>query len=159
MHDGSFGTLDEVVDHYAAGGMIARRPTLSADLDPDLVLSAEERAQLVAFLATLSSEDPPRPASSRRASNRPVSRAVPRRDDARRTEEQALRPRSRVAPGRRGPHDRQTTITRTHNVMVTDPRIPFTSEAQEPGDSVVVPFPEAGTTWWCAASTPRCGCR
>ena len=61
MHDGSLATLEDVVAHYA-GGVVAR-PTLSADLKRGLNLSGEERAQLVAFLATLSSDDPPRPAA------------------------------------------------------------------------------------------------
>src|SRR3712207_9014269 len=45
-------TLEEVVDHYA--DRVLPRPTLSADLPRRLDLSAEERAQLVAFLGTLS---------------------------------------------------------------------------------------------------------
>ena len=61
MHDGSLASLEAVVAHYAEG--VVRRPTLSADLKPRLDLSPEERGQLVAFLATLSSDDPPRPAA------------------------------------------------------------------------------------------------
>jgi len=61
MHDGSLAGFEDVVDHYA--DRVVRRPTLSADLPQRLDLSATERAQLVAFLNTLSSNDPPRPAS------------------------------------------------------------------------------------------------
>ncbi len=61
MHDGSLAAFEDVVDHYANG--IVDRPTLSADLPRSIELSKTERAQLVAFLNTLSSDDPPRPAS------------------------------------------------------------------------------------------------
>jgi cytochrome c peroxidase len=58
MHDGRFGTLEEVVEHYSRG---VRR---SAALDPNLAkhpeagiqLTAEEKADLVAFLRSLSDE-------------------------------------------------------------------------------------------------------
>ena len=33
---------------------------------------------------------------------------------------------------------------RTHNVRIDDPRMTFTSNAQEPGDSVVIAFPDPG---------------
>jgi cytochrome c peroxidase len=60
MHDGSKRTLQEVVDHYAGG--FTERPGLSSNLVRKLTLSAAERAQLVAFLKTLSSDTPPHPA-------------------------------------------------------------------------------------------------
>src|SRR6185312_4369949 len=50
--------LEDVIAHYANG--VAERPTLSADLKRTLDLSPEERAQLAVFVATLSSDDPPR---------------------------------------------------------------------------------------------------
>lgn len=54
MHDGSLATLEDVVDHYA-GGLI-ERPSLAPTVVRDLALSDEEKAALVAFLRTLSSE-------------------------------------------------------------------------------------------------------
>ena len=51
MHDGSIATLDEVLDHYAAGGR-ARSP-LTSDLLVGFVLSADERADVIAFLDSL----------------------------------------------------------------------------------------------------------
>lgn len=54
MHDGSLPTLERVVAHYA-GGFLAR-PSLSTNLDRNLRLTAGERADLIAFLKTLSSE-------------------------------------------------------------------------------------------------------
>ncbi|MBS0659171.1 MAG: cytochrome C peroxidase [Verrucomicrobia bacterium] len=72
MHDGRFGTLEEVVAHYAGG--VQR----SATLDPFLArlpaggvpLSADDQRALVAFLRTLTDETipprPPRPPEFRR---------------------------------------------------------------------------------------------
>ena len=57
MHDGSFDTLEQVIDHYAAGGS----PTDPAQ-DPlirPLALSREDRAALVAFLRALTAPHPP----------------------------------------------------------------------------------------------------
>jgi cytochrome c peroxidase len=57
MHDGRFGTLEEVLEHYRSGV----RP--SATLDPllsdgGLPLSSEEGAAIIAFLRTLTDEGP-----------------------------------------------------------------------------------------------------
>ncbi len=58
MHDGRFGTLEEVVAHYDHA--LTRSPTLDPNLakhpESGLHLSAEDQAALVAFLKTLSSE-------------------------------------------------------------------------------------------------------
>ena len=56
MHDGSLTTLAEVIDHYDSG--FVRRDSLSDEMKP-LELSGEEKADLVAFLETLSSRDDP----------------------------------------------------------------------------------------------------
>ena len=54
MHDGSLATLQAVVAHYAGG--FVRRPTLAPNMNRRLRLTAQEKADLVAFLRTLSSE-------------------------------------------------------------------------------------------------------
>ncbi|WP_100657710.1 cytochrome-c peroxidase [Alteromonas flava] len=60
MHDGRFGTLEEVVEHYNSG--IQSHPTLSPALtdangDPvRLNFTAEEKSALVAFLKTLTDD-------------------------------------------------------------------------------------------------------
>ncbi len=54
MHDGSLATLEDVVDHYSSGLVI--RPSLAPTLVRDLKLTETEKASLVAFLKTLSSE-------------------------------------------------------------------------------------------------------
>ncbi len=60
MHDGSLATLNDVIRHYVSG--VVERPTLSKDLTRGLKLSDAERADLIAFLRTLTSEgEPPLP--------------------------------------------------------------------------------------------------
>lgn len=56
MHDGSIATLEAVVQHYNKGFVV--RPSLSNEMKP-LNLSDAEIKDLVAFLETLSSQDPP----------------------------------------------------------------------------------------------------
>ena len=65
MHDGSVATLEEVIDHYAAGGRSIvegpyrgvghDNPAKSATIG-GFTLSAEQRADLVAFLESLTDE-------------------------------------------------------------------------------------------------------
>ncbi len=58
MHDGRFTTLEEVVDHYNSG--IQNSPTLDPALantmNTGLMLDAQEKADLVAFLKTLTDQ-------------------------------------------------------------------------------------------------------
>ena len=56
MHDGSLDTLEEVIDHY--NDEFVERPSLSFDMQR-LDLSADEKADLIAFLKTLDSQDDP----------------------------------------------------------------------------------------------------
>jgi cytochrome c peroxidase len=58
MHDGSLPTLAAVLAHYSGG--FQRRPSLAPNMKRDLRLGAQEKADLVAFLRTLSSETAPR---------------------------------------------------------------------------------------------------
>lgn len=51
FHDGSAKTLEEVIEYYVRGGI--KNPHLSADVKP-LNLTAQEKADLVAFLKSLS---------------------------------------------------------------------------------------------------------
>lgn len=55
MHDGSLKTLKDVVDFYVGGG--SSNPQLDAEIKP-LVLTGQERADLVAFLESLTGEVP-----------------------------------------------------------------------------------------------------
>jgi cytochrome c peroxidase len=54
MHDGSFATLEEIVEHYNSGG--AAHPNKSALLQP-LNLTNQQKQDLVNFLKTLTDED------------------------------------------------------------------------------------------------------
>jgi len=54
MHDGSLPTLSAVVAHYAGG--LVRRPGLAPSMNRALRLRPREKADLVAFLRTLSTE-------------------------------------------------------------------------------------------------------
>lgn len=56
-HNGSETTLLEIIELYDQGGRV-KRPTLSSEIKP-LHLTREEKLELVAFLETLTSEDPP----------------------------------------------------------------------------------------------------
>lgn len=139
MHDGSVATLADAVKHYVDG--ITDRPTLPPDLRK-IVLSADEQVALVEFLGTLTSEGDPRP----------PSKIV--------TEKSAPVPAAHVTSISQ--HDKQFTPThvavrrgerlwilnndtRTHNVRVFDPKFDFDSGAQEPGETVEIAFPKAGS--------------
>jgi cytochrome c peroxidase len=58
MHDGRFATLEAVVEHYSSG--VRRTPTLDPNLakhpEAGIQLNAQEKADLVAFLKTLTDE-------------------------------------------------------------------------------------------------------
>ena len=65
MHDGSVATLEDVIDHYAAGGRsikegayagIGRDNPLKSSFVPGFTLTAQERADLLAFLHSLTDE-------------------------------------------------------------------------------------------------------
>lgn len=59
MHDGSLPTLDKVIDHYAAGGRAAqqgRRSPLTSPKVKGFAISPDERADLIAFLESLTDE-------------------------------------------------------------------------------------------------------
>ena len=52
MHDGSLPTLAAVLKHYAGG--LRERPSLATQLNPRLRFTAREKADLIAFLSSLS---------------------------------------------------------------------------------------------------------
>ncbi|MBU2062481.1 MAG: cytochrome-c peroxidase [Bacteroidetes bacterium] len=55
MHDGRFGTLEAVLDHYSSGvnGSLTLDPILQKDGKIGIAISAKEKLQLIAFLKTL----------------------------------------------------------------------------------------------------------
>jgi cytochrome c peroxidase len=139
MHDGSLGSLAEVVQHYA-GGVVAR-PTLSPDLRRGLTLRDDERSALVAFLGTLTSEDTPRPPGTivaARAPSVPVVRAttISQHDKTFTPTHVAIRRGEKLWF--------LNNDTRTHNIRVFDEKFDFDSGAQEPGETVEIAFPKVG---------------
>jgi cytochrome c peroxidase len=143
MHDGSLATLHDVVRHYERGGVA--RPTRSKDLPVNLRLTDAERAELVAFLETLSSETPPRPSGEPWVgAGRAPADPPPSDTTVVSQANKAFAPaRVRIAAGR------TLTVlnddTRTHNVRIFHPRLDFNSGAQEPTESVTIAFPLPGT--------------
>jgi cytochrome c peroxidase len=143
MHDGSLGTLDDVVRIYEMGGV--SRPTRAKDL-PDIInLTDQERADLVAFLESLSSETPPQPSTEAWVNAAPPVRAPAPHDTTVVSQSNKLFSPQHVRLER----GRTLTIlnddTRTHNVRIFDKRFDFNSGAQEPHESVTIRFPGPGT--------------
>jgi cytochrome c peroxidase len=141
MHDGSLPTLDDVLRHYESG--IVERPTLSKDLPRDLRLSEGERADLIAFLATLTSEREPSLPSEIVAGKSGPTRAAVRVSTVSQDEKQ-FHPKH-IALKRGARLWIVNNDTRTHNVRVFDPAFDFDSGAQEPGETVQMAFPKAGS--------------
>ena len=144
MHNGSIATLDDVIRHYEAGGI--DRPTRSPDLPPRLSLTDQERNDLVAFLESLSSDNPPKPAPETVLTGAAAKAA---RETAVSTSTVSQIAKT-FRPGRITLSKGQSlTILnddkRPHNVRVFDPRMNFDSGVQDPGEHVSVPFPEDGT--------------
>lgn len=137
-HDGRFATLDEVLDHYAGAGMV-ERPTLSRDLRR-VALDAGERADLLAFLGTLTG-DTGEPAPFAVAPP-PPPEAVADTDRVEQRNRAFAPGHVRLAAGR--PLAIVNDDTRVHNVRVADPGFAFDSGAQDPGRTVTVPFPKPG---------------
>ncbi len=55
MHDGRFTKLKQVLDHYTNG--IVRTKSLSKQLDKPIVLTSNEKVDIIAFLYTLTDKD------------------------------------------------------------------------------------------------------
>ena len=143
MHNGALATLEDVVRFYEGGGV--DRPTRSKDLPLQLELTDAERADLVAFLESLSSETPPLPSSEAWVGSGQPARPPPPADAS------VVSQLGKVfTPGHvRLKAGQALTVlnddTRTHNVRIFHPKLDFNSGAQEPKESVTVAFPEAGT--------------
>jgi cytochrome c peroxidase len=58
MHDGRFNNLEEVIDHYNEGlhSSSTLDPALAATMSTGLMLTAEDKADLISFLHTLTDE-------------------------------------------------------------------------------------------------------
>lgn len=144
MHDGSLATLDEVIRHYESGGI--KRASLSQDMPKGLKLSDGERADLLAFLDTLSSDAPPRPSTEAWVLGTGAQPSVPPAATGTVVHQAGkLFAPARIQIGR---DDALTIVnddTRTHNVRIYDQRMDFNSGAQEPSQSVTIRFAGPGT--------------
>ena len=142
MHDGSLATIEEVIRYYEAGGV--KRPSRSADMPNTVGLTDRERESLIAFLDTLSSERPPRPAVQLKASISGAESAGPAVAATTVSQKnKEFQPGSIIL--RQG--EKLTVVnddTRPHNVRIYDPRLKFDSGLQEPGDKAVVSMTEPG---------------
>jgi cytochrome c peroxidase len=143
MHDGSLATLEDVVRFYEGGGV--DRPTRSKDLPAKLELADAERADLVAFLGSLSSETPPQPSTEPWVGGGMPATPPPPADTTVVSQLNKM-----FTPGhvRLGAGQSLTVLnddTRTHNVRIFHPKLDFNSGAQEPNESVTIPFPYSGT--------------
>jgi cytochrome c peroxidase len=141
MHDGSLATLEDVLRHYAGG--VLDRPTLSKDLPRGLKLSEAERADLIAFLGTLTGEgEPGLPANIVAVKSGPSEPA--QKVSTVSQDDKAFHP-SHIALA----HGERLWIvnndSRTHNVRIFDPALDFDSGAQEPGETVEIGFPAPGS--------------
>ena len=142
MHDGSMGTLEEVIRHYEGGGV--GRESRSPDMPRALSLSDAERSTLIAFLESLTSDRPPAP-STEAWIGRPLQDTAPV-------------PAKTLLVSQRGrvffPGDvkvaRGQAIailnddTRTHNVRIVDRRWSYNSGAQDPGENIVIKLDHLG---------------
>jgi len=139
MHDGSLATLEAVLDHYADG--YVERPTLSPDL-PRLTLTADEKADLLAFLRSLDADAPPPALVLETLGGTPVATAG--------TPPEVGQRGKRFSVAQVSLRAGQTLIvnnddTREHNVRYERDGREYNSGIQEPGQSVTVPFAETGT--------------
>jgi cytochrome c peroxidase len=141
MHDGSLATLTDVLRHYERG--IVDRPSLPPDLKRGLTLTESERAALLAFLATLSSEQPPAPPTKIVPAAGPTLAPAMRAITISQSEKQ-FHP-THVAIARGGRLWIVNNDTRTHNVRVFDPAMDYDSGAQEPGETIEIAFAKSGT--------------
>jgi len=151
MHDGSLATLNDVIRHYEKG--IVARPTLPPDLPRKLVLTNVERKNLIAFLATLSSDNDPQPPAKIVAVALGASGSAVPVSIVSQSEKTFHPTRIRVARGRR--LWVVNNDTRTHNVRIFDARMDVGSGAQEPGETIEITFPQAGDFLVSCAIHPK----
>lgn len=141
MHDGSMATLDAVNDHYFGG--IENRTTISKDLPVFTPVFTSERLQLTAFLKTLSSDNPPQPMRLAPAMEEREAMAFVEVSHVRERNRRFMPAAVRIRKGQ--PLTILNDDERIHSLRVDDPRLTLSTDAQEPGTSVVLTFPETGT--------------
>lgn len=138
MHDGSVATLDVVIDHY--NGKFLKRPTLSRDMR-DINLTDAEKADLVEFLKTLTSDGP-----AMQMGALPGGEAAGATATLRRISQRGLKFNPEQVTLNAG---EQLVFlnddNRFHNVIVEGPNMNFDSGAMDPGTEATLQFKERGT--------------
>jgi len=142
MHDGSLPDLAAVIEHYETG--IVERPSLSPDLKP-IDLTPSERADLLAFLATLDSPNPTPPTIAPAVAAAPPDAPSAPKDLAEVTQRDKSFDRDSVALTEGGLLVVHNDDVRRHNLRIFHPKLDFNSGIQRPGESVAIRFPDAGT--------------
>jgi cytochrome c peroxidase len=136
MHDGSIPTIEAVIEHYANG--VVQRPTLPPELPRRLTLDEGQRADLIAFLATLTSPPdaplpematPPAATPAVTAAMAPVARAhVSQRG------RQFAPLRAAITAG--GVLEIANDDNTSHNIRIDAPDLHLNSGIQDPGQTV-----------------------
>lgn len=168
MHNGMLATLEQVVAHYAHArdmthamdaahamhhGMAHPETVTRVSLSPDLPkvdLTAAEQADLVAFLKSLDSDAPPPPFKAETVGLPPrmvATTEISQKD-------------KQFQPGAITVKVGQTVQvlnddTRSHNVRIHDPKLSLNSGYQDPGQTVELSFPEAGTYYVFCGIHPK----
>ncbi|WP_161993463.1 cytochrome c peroxidase [Muricoccus nepalensis] len=143
MHDGSLPTIEAVLDHYAGG--VVDRPTLAPELPRRLALDARQRADLVAFLDTLTSAPDaalPEMATPPAAPAPPPGLAPVARARVSQRNRQFAPLRVALVPG--GTLEIVNDDTTAHNIRIDSPDLQRNSGIQDPGQTVSWRIPTAG---------------
>jgi cytochrome c peroxidase len=143
MHDGSIGILDDIIRIYEMGGI--ERPTRSRDLRQNLRLTDDERNDLIAFLLSLSSDEPPKPSKEAWVGNTEPPRPQPPADTTVVSQINKLFKSSRVRIKAGQTLAVLNDDTRTHNLRIYSPHLDYNSGAQEPKETITIPFRDPGT--------------
>jgi cytochrome c peroxidase len=136
MHDGSLPDLGAVLDHYAHG--TEPRPSLPPELPRGLTLDAAQRAELIAFLATLTSPpDAPLPEMATPPAATPAAVAVlapVARARVSQRNRQFAPLRAALTPG--GVLEIVNDDNTAHNIRIDSPELRLNSGIQDPGQTV-----------------------
>ncbi|MFM1816680.1 MAG: hypothetical protein RLZ98_3375 [Pseudomonadota bacterium] len=144
MHDGSLASLEAVMDHYISG--VVDRPTRSPDIPLRLALTPREIDSIIAFMETLSSENPPKPeAKIKLASGATLAKKLPVIKTRKVGQKDKVFVPGRVEIGLGEPLTVLNDDVRPLNVTVFAPEMKFNSGVQASGESTVLRFKKAGS--------------
>jgi cytochrome c peroxidase len=142
MHDGGLATLEAVVRHYERGGVV--RPGRSKDMPQPFQLVDEERADLVAFLESLSSDEAPKPSTEAWVGRVQKIEPAPSVAASRISQRDKMFSPAAIRVRRGEAITVLNDDTRTHNVRIAGGGIDYNSGAQEPGDNITFHLEKPG---------------